>query len=126
MWMYIPRLGDKIRLSNDWHFMLHQERRNISLLKAFGLADVTQNGYSCPYYRQPPTEVRLCEGTVLTIDRIYVKRGGQEYASVTFRLPKALCTTPEINNYTGQVRFWAKLDDVNKITFERYEDEPNP
>lgn len=66
-------------------------------------------------------EVELPIGTILSIDRIYIKKGLSDFNSITFyaknlensgkgKKPKAL-------------RFWAKLEDCNNIEFEKIEKE---
>lgn len=46
----------------------------------------------------------LPAGTILEIDRIYIRQGNAEYSSVTFKA-----------RGIKVLRFWAKLDDVNRI-----------
>lgn len=61
--------------------------------------------------------------TVLIFDRYYIRRGRQDYDSVTFRsdcwmsrLGDPLFTKKYVNGRkVKNIRFWAKLDDVNKI-----------
>lgn len=57
------------------------------------------------------TEVTLRAGQVLSVDRVYIRRGASDFSSITFNYigaPKG----------SGRVRFWAKLADVNTIEFE--------
>lgn len=57
------------------------------------------------------TEVTLKAGQVLSVDRVYIRRGASDFSSITFNYigaPKG----------SGRVRFWAKLADVNTIEFE--------
>lgn len=42
MKMYIPELGDKIKLQSDWTFEVYDERRNESL---FSLLNFTSSSY---------------------------------------------------------------------------------
>ncbi len=62
--------------------------------------------------------VSLPAGTVLMVDRIYIRQGREDWSSVTFKVPKG--------------RFWAKLDEVNNMEFEKightsmYEGRPQP
>lgn len=57
------------------------------------------------------TEVTLPANTLLTVDRIYVRQGVEDYNSVTFRIKKGDCPDAKF----GGIRFWAKLYDVNTI-----------
>lgn len=49
--------------------------------------------------------VTFPRGTVLEIDRIYIRKNAAEFSSVTFK----------IREKNKVLRFWAKLEDVNKI-----------
>lgn len=59
---------------------------------------------------EPFIRVTLPKGTQLKVDRIYVRRGGESFSSVTFRTTK-IC--PE-KRFVSK-RFWAKLRDANEI-----------
>lgn len=125
--MYIPQLRDKIRLTSDWTFMLYDERRNESLhddqwrekARLYNTemwqrrndGDITHDQwYAQRMLSEPYT---WPAGTVLSIDRIYIKNGLTDYNSVTFRL---------VDKKRKGIRFWAKLDDVNKLQFEPVEE----
>jgi len=78
----------------------------------------------CDKVGKEALSVTLKSGTVLSIDRIYIRKGAQEYSSISF-FAKGLGT---VNVYTGvfnpdrnakALRFWAKLDDCNNITFKK-------
>jgi len=58
----------------------------------------------------PFIRVTLPKGTQLKLDRIYVKRGAESFASVTFRTTK-IC--PD-KRFTSK-RFWVKLREANQI-----------
>lgn len=162
MKMYIPEIGDKIKLTSDWTFRLFHEQRNAALFK---LLKIRMRGMGGEHFRlgekefffQPgpngfhvwctddgellfskgarlPHEnayysaragklegvthhehkgdfVTLKAGQVLSIDRVYIRRGASDFSSITFNYlgaPKG----------SGRVRFWAKLADVNMIEFE--------
>jgi len=69
--------------------------------------------------------VTIPAGTVLKIDRIYIRRGLSEYSSLTFSTHD-LGNTELINPYRAKskkklssIRFWAKLADCNNINCER-------
>lgn len=112
--MHIPSIGDKVKLKEDWTFTLHSEYRNDSLFKYAGLP-VTPRWYEWmkdfpERYGPKPTPITytIPAGSVLTIDRIYIRKGSPEFNSVTFILNGAKVDK-------RAVRFWAKLADVNKI-----------
>ncbi len=131
--MYIPEIGNKIQLLNDWSFNLYPERRNDSLIdllnKKFSynwlyeevdgeskavyvliestLADdiynkiwriknpdfhderiklfkIAQNdGYVFKYLLST-----IHKDSILTIDRVYIRKGASDYSSISFRLDK--------------------------------------
>lgn len=112
--MYVPAIGDTIVLTEDWKFTLTDEYRNTSLHDLlFGVLPADPNQYyrRCSYDTK---EVTLPKNTVLTIDRVYIKKGQSDYNSLTFIIKKA----PFYKK--GKIRFWAKLKDVNNIEFEPY------
>lgn len=56
----------------------------------------------------------LLAGTVLKIDRIYIRKGKEEYSSLTFFIIDS--PDPLFSEKKGpKRRFWAKLDDVKEI-----------
>ena len=61
-------------------------------------------------------EVLMPARTILSFDRIYIRKGVEAYDSVTFRIHKKKGNCPN-ENFLG-TRFWAKLNDVNNIVCE--------
>ncbi len=130
MKLYIPEISDEIRLIEDWTFDLYNEDRNSTLM------EITKDPRQSSYDWKPDYGIIPCTipaGAVLKVDRIYIRKGKGEYSSLSF-LWKDMRTESkmeEIRGYrdnepTGKfvkiprkpVRFWAKLQDVNKIVFE--------
>lgn len=131
----IPELGTSIKLAKDWRFALHHEHRNRSLFEVLNLP------YLHDWHNNPdplPTMVTMPKGTVLKVDRIYIRKGASDYSSVTFLAPGKK-TTKKTEIRTGRrfngvgpgvpftyvetfpargVRFWVKLFDANAIVFE--------
>lgn len=109
MQLHIPRIGDKITLAEPWTFTLHEERRNVSLIKQVD-PTYTGNGYGTPGVYGPARtsgswQVTLPERWELRVDRIYIRLNQADFDSITFSCP-----------YNGKrVRFWVKLNDANKI-----------
>jgi hypothetical protein len=103
--IWIPSLGDKLILKSDWTFALHCEQRNKSLMKYF---EMPVTGFSCMVGE--PKIVTLPKGTILKVDRIFIRQGAEGYNSVTFRWSASKC------------RFWVKLYDVNKMEAAKYEE----
>lgn len=124
MKMYIPEISDEIRLLADWTFELFNEGRNGSLMEKIGDPRRTCGTWANDYGAIPCT---IPAGAVLKIDRIYIRKGKGDYSSITF-LWKGEALPAKTETYsdgsTGRVpripiRFWAKLDDVNNIEFEK-------
>jgi hypothetical protein len=108
MKLFIPELGTKIKLTQNWIFPLHAENKNkgayMALVKMPLIFDWTQS---------VTTSVTLPVGTILIVDRIYIRRGtwnGVNISSVSF-----WALHPE---HKKKFRFWAKLVDVNQIECE--------
>lgn len=106
MRLYVPDIGHKLKLQADWTFPLYHEHRNDSLLRYF-----TGEGYSWGWRenenKSVPT-VTIPKDSILTVDRIYIRKGSSDYSSITFRVV--------LNGKS--YRFWAKLEDCNKIEFQ--------
>jgi hypothetical protein len=69
--------------------------------------------------------VTLPEGTVLTVDRYYIRSGANDFDSITFRLPKPAGKRKKGDPVPPSGRFWVKLRDANTIEFEYLrEDQP--
>jgi hypothetical protein len=96
--LFIPSIGTEIKLAESWKFKLYGEYRNSGMFTYLGL--------KYPY-KAGPVEVEFPIGTVLKVDRIYIRKGNDSYNSVTFFLIDG--------KKKGRKRFWAKLDDVNRI-----------
>ena len=134
MRFYVPEIGDQLRLTADWTFGLYNEDRNSSLMEFIG--DTRTVEYYNTYGSIPCT---IPAGSILKVDRIYIRKGKGDYSSLTF-LWKDMRVKPKIvdrkiTHHYGlgippdtkiiqekiparPVRFWAKLDDVNKIEFD--------
>lgn len=119
MRVYIPELGTVLTLAEDWTFKVINERRNKGLAEVMG---ITVHDYYFPFgtkerdewgdarygsRRQPtdPGSYTFPAGTSFEVDRIYVRKGNEEFSSVTFKT--------RIKSKT--LRFFAKLDDVNRM-----------
>lgn len=118
--LYVPHVGATLELAEPWTFNLYDERRNDALI-AQACSEDEQVAQDLQQRREEARRVRryydglrlVCPytfpvGTVLRIDRLYVRRGDQAaYDSLSFVVVGA----------QKRVRFWAKLADCNKITF---------
>ena len=135
MKLYIPEIGNQLRLTVDWTFDLYNEYRNATLLEKIG--DSRDAGWYQRNIGGSPCTIPA--GAVLKVDRIYIRKGISEYSSITFCWVGER-TEPKVEKHTEThydsfgkpslvpyihkiprkpVRFWAKLDDVNNIEFEK-------
>ena len=189
MKLYVPEIGDHIRLTKDWTFTLYPEGRNVTLANLYGyrqykynnwldlskIEDEPERNYSLNYpsrdefykrqsiFGRKPSyddyrkeykriedesasyqaylkayedwrkradkltveniEVTFPAGTVLAVDRIYIRKGSSDYSSIAF-YAKGLGESEVTNRRSGRTtkwkaqRFWAKLQDCNQIEFE--------
>jgi hypothetical protein len=108
MKLYIPEIGDKIVLTEDWTFTLYNEYRNEKLVNKLGWNTSMIYGSS----KLEKKEITFLKDTSLKIDRIYIRKGASDYSSITFFIGSG--------DWKG-CRFWAKLSDVNKIEFDQEE-----
>ena len=154
MQINIPSIGDKIELTKAWTFDVWSERRNEDLGRALGLkldkpntswreqqwvgqatepyevTDRTGSKYLFQYIGSEVIVAGQCtlpKGTVLTVDRIYIRKGAEDFDSISFFITKAEDTRFKVNKEDkkrafkkGRIRFWVKLDDANKINYKPY------
>lgn len=123
MKLYIPSVGDELKLLADWEPTIQDESRNSTIFEYLEIPGFDPKRWNND---MPPTKILIPAGEILKIDRIYIRKGKDDFDSVTF-LWKNRRTNPRIEHYhNGQeyrvprqaVRFWAKLNDVNTIEFE--------
>ena len=80
----------------------------------------------CAKSWKPVLSCTLPAGTLLKIDRIYIRKGGSDYSSITFYAKNLESTVIIVQKWSGDhtkkkkasLRFWAKLLDCNQIVFE--------
>ncbi len=135
MQFYVPEIGDEIRLTADWTFDLFDEYRNETLMQHIG------DDRPVAYIHQKHLESEPCTipaGSILKIDRIYIRKGNSEFSSITFIWKDKIIPAKIVDDFVTKwdnrvatkiphqtkvpkkaVRFWAKLDDANKIEFEK-------
>jgi len=117
MKLYIPKLGDELKLTKDWKFKLQYEHRNNSLTQALFGKNWSEHylEHSAMNDRMGAYDIcvaTLPKDTILKVDRIYIRQGSEDYDSVTFRISD--CPNKKLN----KKRFWVKLDDANELEFE--------
>jgi len=101
--LFVPELGTQLQLAEDWPITLHYESRNNDFIYKLGGPHITRYGEKGEY------KTVLEKGTILTVDRIYIRSGAKAFSSISFRVAK------------GKVkgRFWVKLAEANQIMFVR-------
>jgi hypothetical protein len=127
----IPTIGTTMTLLADWTFPLHQEQRNRKFaIDHFDadwgryphmwrwVDDPTQRG-GRRMDLNPPVMVTLPKGSVLKVERIYVRSKAKDFRafdSVTFRVNVHLKGKAAKGKIKG--RFWVKLSDANSARVE--------
>jgi len=100
--LFIPPLKTQLQLVNDWSFDLYDEYRNYNFWSAYHNSPPKGNNVST-------SVVTIPKETIMSIERIYIKRGLGDYDSVTFRI----LDSP--NRNIRKKRFWVKLKYVNQM-----------
>ena len=103
----VPHIGTRLTLTRGWVFTLHTERRNSDFAQRMGIKD--KDGH----WRGDSAKVSLPSGTVLVVDRIYIRQGAADFDSISFRLKKGDHPDKKVWG-----RFWVKLGDANRIHCE--------
>jgi len=120
MRLFIPTIGTHLKLLKDWNFLLIPEYRNSVIWKAFGYA--TSNSTIYDFCHENPRDSILPADTILSVDRIYIRKGIGDYDSLTFRILD--CPDPRFRSpkkkgtLSGVARFWVKLHDANVMDIE--------
>lgn len=138
MKLFVPEIGTVFQLEKDWTFWLHTESRNEALVNASNFnrdntsrysiraasGEVAKiNGWVKYSYHDWKAEYTLPSGSILTLYRIYIRKGVSDFSSLSFNLnhksvnPDFSQFAKNIHTQGGRCRFWAKLEDVNKIEF---------
>lgn len=146
MRIFVPTIGTLLRLLTDWEFDLYMEYRNKTLFEhlQFPYADSWREQFNCPTgYDFDPVHGRAHRRVIipaqseLRVDRIYIRKGAADFDSLTFYW-KGAKTKKRTEERTGltvgpgyrrafpytasipakPVRFWAKLEDVNRMEAE--------
>tara|TARA_B100000745_G_scaffold300572_1_gene255428 strand:- start:5709 stop:6068 length:360 start_codon:yes stop_codon:yes gene_type:complete len=111
MRLYIPEIGDVMQLDQEWTFTLQGEYRNERFGKKMGVS-ITEWKYHGDF---ETADVTLPAGSLLKVDRIYIRKGADRFSSITFYAYPASEAHRQKRKSLG--RFWVKLQDVNQINF---------
>jgi len=133
MRLFIPTIGTELKLMKKWTFPLFNEFRNETMF------EFTGNKYDDRHSRwrnkEKSVEVTLPVGTILVVDRIYIRQGAEDFDSLSFRMPGCRTARRQENKVAHYfhengkredkpyvqktparpIRFWAKLPDVNNM-----------
>lgn len=126
--LFIPTISDKIILTKNWNFKLMDEYRNRYLVdrwrKFYDVEEEMHNEGRDRYGLDRINKylyVSLPAGTILAIDRFYIRGKGpasRNFDSITFRILKG----STCKNLIGS-RFWASLRFINQIECDLYKPE---
>lgn len=108
MKVFIPQVGDKVVLTENWTCKVPSEHRNASIFEAFGIARSSN-------VEDTAITITIPKGTVLKFDRFYIRKPASNFDSVTF----VVVDSPLED--IKKARFWVKLSEANKIECEHYE-----
>lgn len=109
--LLIPDIGTVLRLTDDWTFRLYSEHRNGKFMAGLKAGLILPDWRS----RKSFTDVTIKAGAQLTVNRVYIRQGAEEFSSLTFNIAKG--ATVEVGGvpHPASGRFWAKLSDVNRM-----------
>lgn len=115
--LMVPTIGDTFELLEDWTFKLYREGRNGDFAqKSPGVNWQEYASIDLPRYGQHAIagmNITLPAGTLLKLDRIYIRKGMSEYDSLTF-----WCNTKDKKpQFKG--RFCARLSDCNNMLLRK-------
>jgi len=121
MRLFVPDIGSSLWLEENWNFPLYDEWRNEKFL-AVVVPDFkehrtnekwkTPGGGHYGWYGKLNHSITIPAGTELIVARVYIRNGAENYSSLTFRIGHCEHKT------WRKKRFWAKLQDCNRIEFE--------
>lgn len=122
--LFIPTIGSVLTLAQPWDFQLYNEQRNETLMTYLGDSRTIEYGADIK-----GIPMSLPAGMTLRLDRIYIRKGLNDFDSLSFMLVGAQAETGSLwmRNRLEQgaiaklpkrpVRFWVKLEDANKLVF---------
>lgn len=105
MRLFIPTIGTRLRVTREWSLSLVREYRNSKLWDKI-ISDVPKTERS--------TVITIPTGTVITVDRVYIRKGHRGYDSLSFRIHDG--DSPD--KRFQKSRFFARLEDCNNLECE--------
>lgn len=133
--LFIPAIATKMVLTEPWTFTMYMETRNNKLigeLLRYGW-DIRKPERDEEGYYKYAWDARVLgpctfpAGTWLSVDRIYIRKGQNDYNSISFNMHLDHFDVRTQKKVRIKGRFWVKLADANKIQMEVLPDAPkNP
>jgi len=119
----IPDIGTKMVLAEDWQLILYDESRNGVTLEITEAVPSNRN-WNDRHNDPKNTNITFPKGTILSVDRIYIRKGAADFSSLTFFADKKTKIIRDGKEYTSPkaLRFWAKLKDVNNMKVQFVEE----
>ena len=154
MRMFIPTIGTKLRLTDEWRCTLKQESRNWLTIDLLTPGEETaadrynaawdmdwRGAYQLPEaermallaasqrrtdaFNEAQFDLVLPVDTVLSIDRIFIRKHLDQFDSITFQIedcPEERFRSKKMGGTAKRKpRFWVKLDEANTIEFDLVE-----
>lgn len=89
--------------------------------------DYENHRNECDRIAQDSIQITLKKGTILSVDRVYIRKGSSDFSSITFYAKNIGEIIHDGSSIWGQkkpkkvkaFRFWAKLADCNNIEFSK-------
>lgn len=129
MLLFIPTIGVRLALMSEARVKVYFEDRNTKLLRQFGV--YCHNQYYSGTLTAKFDEKQMAKygaekgdgyvwltlpvGSVLSVDRIYIRKSVSDFDSLTFNL---MTRAGKEKNSFPYGRFWLKLEDVNTLDVE--------
>ena len=117
MRLFIPAVGDRIRLVSDWTFKLYPERRNenFALARDPSLKNVT---FDYGWRMGPPFDMLLPANTILECSRVYIRSTSKQAITAEESYDSLTWMVVEDGKALTKQRFWVKLIEANNIDCE--------
>lgn len=103
--LFIPQVGNQLTLISNWNCKVFNEYRNEKVFKGLNI-DLSQ------LTRDTNIDITFPKGTVLRVDRLYVRAPASSFDSITFSVVSSPIKS------LNKSRFWVKLSEANQIEFE--------
>lgn len=117
MQLFVPTIGSRMRLTEDWTFSVFLEHRNKTLEQFESCPKNTDPHNSWWDYKCPKIgEITFPKDTILKLDRIFIRKNMDGFDSMSFFVEET--SLKKKVSKSKRVRFWAKLEDCNTIKFE--------